>query len=128
MLCMELMLPICMVVFGLMFCKTSPGNVNGYFGYRTARSRSSQEAWNFAHKYFGRIWWKLGLVMLVVSAAAMVPFVGKSDDAIGIAGTVICLIQIILMLAPVLSTERALKRNFDDKGKPLKTENRDIRF
>lgn len=116
---MEIMIPACMVVFGLMFVKSPPGNINGFFGYRTARSCSSKEAWDFAHKYFGRIWWKLGMVMLVISAAVMVPFAGKSDDAIGIAGTVICVIQIIVMLAPILFTERALKRNFDDKGKPL---------
>lgn len=116
---MEIMIPACMVVFGLMFVKSPPGNINGFFGYRTARSCSSKEAWDFAHTYFGRIWWKLGMVMLVISAAVMVPFAGKSDDAIGIAGTVICVIQIIVMLAPILFTERALKRNFDDKGNPI---------
>ena len=38
---------------------------------------------------------------------------------IGIVGAVVTLFEIVPMIVPVFPTERALKENFDEYGKPL---------
>ena len=39
MLFCNMILPVIMVLCGLMFAKTDPGEVNDYFGYRTKMSK-----------------------------------------------------------------------------------------
>ena len=70
MMCMNLLIPLLMIVFGVIFLRWPPGKINGLFGYRTARSMASQAAWNFAHAYMGRLWLRVGTVMLVLSVPA----------------------------------------------------------
>lgn len=86
------------------------------FGYRTPRSVKSRDTWEFAHHYFGRLWYRLGLVLLPVTVAAMLPLLGKSIDTTGIYGSILSGVQIVIMLLPVWFTESALKRTFDEDG------------
>ena len=44
-------------------------NVNSVLGYRTARSMQDRETWRFAHEHCGKLWWKIGWVMLGASIA-----------------------------------------------------------
>ena len=112
MLCMALLVPIIMAVFGWVFMHTPPGEINHVYGYRTRRSMASQEAWNFAHAYVGRIWFRMGLGMLVLSVAVMIPCMGKSDNAVGIWGSIVEGVECVLLMLPIIPTERALKRRF----------------
>lgn len=116
MLIFDLLIPAMMIVFGRMMWKHSPTKINGIIGYRTSRSMKNMDTWKFAHDYCGRLWWKTGWVMLVPSAVIHFPFYNSSENAIGIVGSILCGIQCILLLVPVFFTERALKRNFTDKG------------
>lgn len=116
MLLTDLMIPILMTVFGLIFTRSAPGQINSLYGYRTAMSMKNRDTWEFAHNYFGRLWFRLGLLLLPLSLLAMVPLYGKSTDFIGTVGCVIVCGQAVIMLLPILSTERALKRRFDDSG------------
>ena len=61
MLAMDLILPLSMVFLGRYFVRHAPGNINMLFGYRTARSMKNQDTWQFAHRYFGKLWYKMGL-------------------------------------------------------------------
>lgn len=112
MLCMNLPVPLLMIGFGWAFSHGSSGEVNGFIGYRTRRSMASQEAWNFAHRYFGRLWFFIGIITLVCSVAAMLPCIGRSDDVVGIWGAVVQGAQCILLIAPIIPTEKALKKRF----------------
>ena len=84
------------------------------YGYRTRRSMSSPKAWKFAHIYFGKMWIKLGWAALAVTFVVMVPlaFFTLEIDRVGIVGTVVAFLQLILMIVPIFPTERALKREF----------------
>lgn len=42
----NLMIPVLMIVFGKVFIKNPPKTRNGIYGYRTRRSRKSQDAWD----------------------------------------------------------------------------------
>ena len=116
-LAMNLLLPVIMLVFGRLFQTRPPKTINGLFGYRTARSMKSQEAWDFAHRTCGRLWFKLGLVLLPVSVAAMVPALGRGTDAVGIWCCVVEAVQLVVLIGSIVPVERALKQNFDDFGR-----------
>ncbi|MCI7098432.1 MAG: hypothetical protein MR966_05860, partial [Lachnospiraceae bacterium] len=66
---------------------------------------------------FGRLWYRLGLIMLPVTVAAMMPVFGKNIDLVGFYGSIVSLVQIVVMLVPLWFTESALKRTFDEDGK-----------
>lgn len=117
MLWMNLLLPIMMLLFGWIFLKHPPKDINSVYGYRTSRSKASQEAWDFAHHYFGKWWFYGGFAVAVVSIVGMLPLLGKSVDVIGTYGAVIEMVELVLMLLPIWPTELALKKKFGDTKK-----------
>lgn len=112
----DILVPVVMITSGYTMRKYPPKKINGAFGYRTARSMKNQDTWNFAHRFFGERWQKIGMIMLPITAAAHIPFYSKSDSAISIAGAVILTIQIAVMLIPIGVTEHALAKNFNKDG------------
>ena len=116
MLFSNMLISIIMIIFGAMFSKTSPGEINDYFGYRTKMSRKNNDTWEFAHKYFGKIWLKWGIIMAPITVAAMLPTIGMNDDTIGIIGGIISVIQMVAIFITIAITERALKKTFDEDG------------
>ena len=71
----DLLIPIIMILFGIITIKKAPKNINYIFGYRTTRSMKSEDTWQFAHELCGRLWWKIGLITLVLSAIVHIPFI-----------------------------------------------------
>lgn len=112
MLCCNLLIPIMMMVFGWIFLRRPPREINGVYGYRTSRSMASKEAWDFAHRYFGKIWFWLGLGMVFFSVAAMFLCMGKDEAFVGVWGGVLCAVECVFLILPILPTEKALKRTF----------------
>ena len=117
MLAAELVLPLAMALLGRRFLTHPPGDMEGTWGYRTARSVKNRETWDFAHRYIGRLWVRLGLVLLPLSLLPLLFVIGKDTDTVGIAGAAVCLAQLIPLLGSILSAERALKRTFDGTGR-----------
>ena len=114
MLVCALITPIIMVITSIIFIKHSPKE-NGMYGYNTARSRQSPEAWKFANEYLGRLWLAAGLIMLPLSAAVMVLFFGSDKATTGIACTVVACIQPAVMILLMIPIEIALKEKFGNK-------------
>ena len=110
MLAMALLIPLTMLVLGLRWRRGRIPLYGGSVGYRTRRSLASPEAWAFAHVYFGRLWTVLGAAVLPLSVAAMLPCRGGDSDRIGWWGLGVCLVQGVVMLAPMIATESALRR------------------
>lgn len=108
----NLILPVLMIVIGKMFVKNPPKKINGIYGYRTHRSMKNQDTWNFAHLYCGKLWWKVGWVMLPLSFVSMLPVIGKSDDIIGGAGAVIMSAECVALLVTIFFVERALREKY----------------
>ena len=117
MIIMVMLIPATMLGFGILFTKKAPNNINLVFGYRTTRSMKNKNTWNFAHKYIGRLWKILALIMLPLSVIVMLFVVGSDANTIGMVGGIIVMIQLILMAAAIFPTERALKKNFDEFGR-----------
>jgi uncharacterized membrane protein len=59
----SIFLPVDMALIGARFKKNPPKRVNWLYGYRTARSMKSQEAWDYANRRMGEVWWHTGLVV-----------------------------------------------------------------
>ena len=101
----------CFIVFFVFYIYT------GCLWWRTATAGKNKNTWNFAHKYIGRLWKILALIMLSLSAIAMLFVLGSDVDTVGTVGGIIVMIQLIPMVAAIFPTERALKNNFDEFGR-----------
>lgn len=113
MLIMDLLIPFTMIGFGKMFLKKAPDQINYVFGYRTSMSMKNQDTWVFAHHYCGKIWYICGLILLVVSLIVLLLVIGKSNDAIGNVGGILCVFQMIPLVGSIIPTEIVLRKNFD---------------
>ena len=116
MLVMVLLFPAIMMVMGRYFMKRSPQEINCLFGYRTTMSMKNKETWDFAHRYFGKQWFYLGLILVPVTVIPMLFVIGSSEETIGTVGCVLCMVALVILMLPILFTERALKKNFDNDG------------
>jgi uncharacterized membrane protein len=112
----NLLIPMLMVILGRVMWKHLPKNINGIIGYRTVRSMKNIGTRKFAHDYFGRLWWRIGWIMLIPSIVIQLPFYDSSDDFIGMLGVIIVTIQCVILIVPIFSTEKALKMNFTENG------------
>ena len=116
MLVMVLLMPLVMLFTGRAFSKNAPKKINPVYGYRTAMSMKNQDTWQFAHRHFGKTWYVCGLVFTPLSVLGMLLVLGKDENAVGIAGTVLCTIQLLPLLLSIIPTERALRKTFDKDG------------
>ena len=116
MLAMNLLFPLIMIVMGRYFMKKSPKEINYIFGYRTNMSMKNKDTWDFAHKYFGKRWFRLGWLLIPISVIPMLFVIGKGENIVSTVGMVVMVIDLILLIAPIFPTERALKKIFDKDG------------
>ena len=116
MLAMNLLFPAIMIVSGGYFMKKAPKEINYIFGYRTNMSMKNKDTWEFAHKYMGKLWFRLGWLLIPISVIPMLFVIGKGENIVGTVGTVVMVIDLIILIAPIFPTEKALKKAFDKDG------------
>lgn len=116
MVIMDMLIPAVMVIFGYLFLKKAPKEINPMFGYRTAMSMKNMDTWKFAHKYIGRLWYLIGCALVPISFFVMFMVIGKDTDTVGTVGAILCFVQMIPLLGCIVPTEKALKKNFDKDG------------
>ncbi|MBQ1281663.1 MAG: SdpI family protein [Oscillospiraceae bacterium] len=115
----NLLIPAIMLIFGLRFRKKAPDRINSLFGYRTERSMKNRETWEFAHRCIGSAWVRFGIAALAMSAGAMLLLLGKDTDTVGTWSLAVTALDLVLLVIPIVLTERALRRNFDKYGRKL---------
>ena len=104
-----------LTVGGAVFWACPPRQINEFYGYRTTRSRKSQEAWDFTQKYSAKMMTVLGLVALIVAAAARLFLNGlciNSDYLMLYDICITLLFTIIVVLPPIVLTELELRKRF----------------
>ena len=109
-----LLLPAAMLFLGYRWQQRPPSSINAVFGYRTRRSMSSKQAWDYAHRYCGKIWVKCGWFSAVFAVLSMI-FLGivtLDVSTVGIVGGIITCLELLPAAASLAATERALKRVF----------------
>ena len=112
----DLFIPLVMIVVGRITWKHCPKNINSLIGYRTTRSMKNMDTWKFAHEYCGKLWWKLGWLIMILTALMYIPLYQGNDNMIGIAGVVLITIQCTVLIISIYPTEKALKEHFNDEG------------
>lgn len=118
MLVMNLLIPITMISFGHSFEKKPPKIERSKFafGYRTIMSMRNADTWKYAHRFFGKLWFRFGIVLGLISIIPLFFVIGKDKDTVGFAGLIICFVQLVAMLLPVIPTEISLRKRFDKNG------------
>ncbi len=106
-----LALPATMLLFGVTYKRAAPG-YNYRYGYKTKRSLHSNETWHFAHLYFGRIWFWLGIFLSVVTIIAMLFVLNKDSELIGMVALAVAAAELVGFVLSIHFTERALKKQF----------------
>ena len=112
----SILTPVVMIGFGRLFINYTPKNINPLFGYRTKMSMKNKDTWEFAHKHIGKVWFIVGLIILPLSVIPMFFVIGSSIDDTGIVGTITVMIQLAIMVASSIPTNRALKKTFHKDG------------
>ena len=111
-----LLLPLIMLISGYSMYKNPTKEINGWVGYRTQMSKKNKDTWAFAHDYCGRLWMKLGRILLIPTIIIQIPCIQYSDNIISIVVLIIEGIQLIVLLASIVPVEKALKKTFDENG------------
>ena len=60
-----IIIDIIFVFFGFLFVQFPPKKINSLYGYRSKNSMKSQENWDFAHRYSGKMITTLFLILLI---------------------------------------------------------------
>ncbi|XRG79022.1 SdpI family protein [Rossellomorea sp. GAMAL-10_SWC] len=104
----SLLIPFLMIIIGIVNKKRAPKNINHFYGYRTFRSMSSQQAWDRAQKLLGYYSIRLGICNIPISILLLY-FLPFSLDVV----TLINLgVSILFLFIPIFYIEKDLKRNF----------------
>ncbi|HHV28064.1 MAG TPA: SdpI family protein [Clostridium sp.] len=112
----NLMIPVIMILVGYMMYKHIPKKINGIYGYRTSRTMKNEDTWKFAHDCCGRLWFKIGFILLIPTIIAMLPFIHGDIKAVGIVTMIVQGVQVLTLIGSIFPVESALKKNFDDNG------------
>lgn len=116
MLAMDLLIPVAMTGCGRMLLKRPPKSINAAFGYRTTRSMKTQDTWDFAQAYCGKLWFRWGLALLPLSVVPLLFVLGRDIAVIGNTALVTAAVEMVPFLGSIIPVEAALKRNFDQNG------------
>mgnify|MGYP004657049267 CR=1 FL=1 len=114
----DLVIPVILLLAGWLMLRHPPKHINDLVGYRTRRSCRNMDTWRFAHRCCGRLWLRLGAVLLPLSAAVHLPFLHAGDGAVAILSLAVAAVQLSFLLGSIYFVERALKARFDENGLP----------
>ena len=117
MLAMGLLFPVVMILFGTMFMKSAPKKINYIFGDRTELSMKNRDTWEFAHKYIGKLWFRLGLLLIPITVIPMLFVIGNSENVIATVGLIVSFVNTVTLIVPIFFTENVFNRTFDKDGK-----------
>lgn len=109
----DLIIPIVVLIAGIITKNHMPQYRNGSVGYRTRRSRSSREAWEYANKEMAIVMQKLGWIMLAATIVICAFFLNSSEVIVSIVCTVVIVVQCVALAIGMLGIENKLKEKFD---------------
>ncbi len=116
MLSFDLITPALMAIGGYIMKKHPPKSISALIGYRTELSMKNADTWKFAHEHCGGLWLKVGLIMLIPSAAPFIALTAASQELVAAVGLAIMLVQLTALVICIFQTERALKKKFNTNG------------
>lgn len=112
-LLIHLMFGPVLLLIGFLYKTFPPKKVNDLYGYRTARSMKSQQAWDMSNKLSAQL--LMGAGGLTCLAQVVFYFIGMAVEYYMLWSAGALVMFLLLSIPPV---EMRLKRDFDDKGAP----------
>ena len=74
----NMLVPVTMLVLGYLFKGIHfPKDVNAFCGYRTSMSMKNEKTWKFANAYWGKICWRIGWGVALVTAFATILLISQ---------------------------------------------------
>lgn len=104
--------PVIMILLALVYKYFPPRKINNLYGYRTWRSKRSQQVWDEGNRYSANAILLIGFVVLLLSAISHALLTLE----IAIISVQVATVGGLLLSIPL--TERHLKKHFDEDGKP----------
>jgi len=107
-----IIVPLLMVVVGIRFLKFQP-KLKGVFGLRIDCAMTNEETWNFAHKYGGKLWIVLGIIMSVVIVLCMLIAININELIVGIIALIISMIELLVFIFSFSIIKKNIKKKFN---------------
>ena len=104
-----------LTVAGVIFWMYPPKKINDFYGYRTTRSRKSQEAWSCAQRYSAKWMTLFSFAALLVAAVAhwlRNSLCINSECLMLYDIGIIVVLPIIVVIPPIVLTELELRNRF----------------
>ena len=110
------LIPVLCFIFGISLYKHEPKKINGCYGYRTGRSMKNEDTWKFANNLLGRLWFRGGAVLIVISAAAVLIVNAYWPDTLAAVSGLAVIMDLVFIVASIIGVESALKKRFSNDG------------
>lgn len=106
----NMIIPIAIFVTGLLYLKRPAKEINWMYGYRTQSAMKSQESWDFAQKYFGKLCFRLGVGLIIFVLLFCLSPYGRKAENLKTVEIVLGNVEVIALICALLPTEFALKQ------------------
>lgn len=113
---MSIVVPLVLLAVGLYYTLCPPEKIYTDFGYKTKLTLKNEDIWAFANQYCGKVWIKLGLIMIPISVAVMFIPRTMSENTISAFSVGLFVLQCIATLFSVRHIQGVLKATFDENG------------
>ncbi len=104
--------PTIMIMFGVLWKKHPPKNINWIYGYRSPRAMKNENTWNFAHMYQAKVWRWTGSILLILVLIFSLLFTKNYKEI----PSWIFYSELAFLILTVIPTELVLRKKFDKKG------------
>lgn len=111
----SLLTPLTMILLGKKWSKNPPKDISNISGYRTTMSMLNQDTWSYAHKYYGKLNFVLGIVLIIVTIAFMICVRQLPDFEAFV--TCLVFLQLLIMIFTIAATEIKLNKVFTKTGR-----------
>jgi len=109
-------IPLLMIVTGYLMFKYPPKKINWIIGYRTFKAMKNEKVWKFANQYCGKLWIKIGLIMVLITSLLFVFFWLKIVSLKENILLIIVLGEVSVMLLSILLVENKIKDRGEENG------------
>lgn len=110
----SLLVPLSMIILGKRWSENPPINRNGLSGYRTTMSRLNQDTWSYAHRFWGKMNFMIGIVLAIATIVFLWDIKNRLDFERMV--TYLVFIQMAIMALTIIPTEVKLKKIFTKTG------------
>lgn len=116
MICVDLMIPVVLILAGYHLSVHTPDRGKGFFTYKSRRAKTNDDTWQFSNRYFGRWMMVEGIILSAIAIVMAMAGMDLETDMIRLVTVLVLVGEICAMLAVIIPTEAALKNTFDENG------------